>query len=77
MDVHPFFCPFLQKKPTNCLASRLEWLDGQSSNHQREIALTEQKMLGPKKNMYICMYIYTYIYIWVLGSFRAPWDCIY
>ena len=51
------FCPFLQKKPTNCLASCLEWLDGQSSNHQREIAFTQQKMLGPKKNMYI-IYIY-------------------
>ena len=21
--------------------------------------------------------IYIYIHIWVLGSFRAPWDCIY
>ena len=22
-------------------------------------------------------FLYIYIYIWVLGNFRAPWDCIY
>lgn len=64
MDVHPLCCPFLQKKPINCLASRLEWLDGQSSNHQREIAFTQQKRLGqglvPKR---ICIYIYIYVHI--------------